>query len=876
MDSRPTDTDSRAPKSNWLRRVWMGSALSLFATIVVPGLRAQVDPPPLPTDDSVTVVAGAAYAAGGLYKSLMGHGYRELWTTPIRVGVADLASLGGGGLTPFRVGGGATTTTLHLRGRDGQRYVLRSVYKSLRALAEEFQDTPVEAILQDQLSSFHPSGAPVVARLVEAVGVLHVTPQLLVIPDDPRLGEFREEFAGMLAVFEERPDDLSEGRPGFAGSRRIIATEDLFDELEEDPLNRVEVHELLKSRLVDLLIGDRDRSANNHLWARFDDADGGYVWRPIPRDRDQAFVHFDGFLKAIARRVDIAHRLVRFGDDYASIAELTRIAWDIDRNLLVGIDRATWDATVQEVSSAVTDEVIVEAVARMPSEHRALIGSELEASLRQRRDELGIAASDLYDIVFGYADIHGTDTDEIAVVERIDGGRVRVVLYRRGPSSEPQGAPHFERTFSPLETREIRIYMHGGADRIQVGGNFDSPITIRVVGGGGPDELIDSSGMSGTVFYDGGNATVTQGRGIKLVRRDAPRVWSWAEGSRMLDWGTRSVPEPRMSYDGDRGLVVTMGIQRDRYGFLKYPYASRLELRAGGSLTRSQPILEYRHYLRAALAGAGLRLHARFSGIEVVDFYGLGNETEQLESSSFFEVDQKQLLLSAALSFGDGERQEFSIGPVFKRASSDTTGTASFVAETRPYGSGVFAQVGIGAEVELDGRDQTGTPSKGYYVAGGVSHYLEAIDVESSFTEAHGEVAAYLSPGSGNPTLAVRVGGKHVWGTFPFHEAAFIGGSDNVRGLRWQRFAGDASVYGSAELRIFLARLFLFFPTDVGVFGLGDVGRVYLDGQSSDKWYNSRGAGIWLAPARRSSTVQVSVAQSEGRRALYISMGFAF
>ena len=147
--------------------------------------------------------------------------------------------------------------------------MLRSVNKSPQALAEEFQDTPVEGIIQDQMSSFHPSGAVVVARLLEVVGVLHPEPRLVVIPDDPRLAEFRSQFAGMLALFEERPDDLPDGQAGFAGSRRIIQTDDLLDELEEDPRNRIELRELLKSRLVDLLVGDRDRSVNNHLWARF-------------------------------------------------------------------------------------------------------------------------------------------------------------------------------------------------------------------------------------------------------------------------------------------------------------------------------------------------------------------------------------------------------------------------------------------------------------------------------------------------------------------------------------------------------------------------------------------------------------------------------
>ena len=145
-------------------------------------------------------------------------------------------------------------------------------------------------------------------------------------------------------------------------------------------------YELLKSRLIDILVGDRDRSENNYLWARFDDVDGGNVWRHVPRDRDQAFVQFDGILKRIGRSYD--RRLVRFGEDYPDIQALTRNAWDIDRNLLVGLDRATWNATVEEVAALLTDDVIREAVSRMPREHYAILGPDLEAKLRSRRDDL--------------------------------------------------------------------------------------------------------------------------------------------------------------------------------------------------------------------------------------------------------------------------------------------------------------------------------------------------------------------------------------------------------------------------------------------------------------------------------------------------------
>ena len=561
---RPLEGQASSWRSAWGR----GSIYVLVASfLAASNSKAQVVPPPPPTQDSVTVIPGGIYEAGAIYRALSGGGYRNLWTTPLQVPVADLSTLGGGGLTAVEVGGGMTTQTLHLRGADGHRYVFRSVDKTPTELIEDLEGTPAAAIIQDQMSSFHPSGALVVARLLDAVGVLHPDPELMVVPDDPRLGEFREQFAGMLVLFEERPDDLPEGEAGFAGSTRIIQTDDFFDELEEDPANQIELRELLRARLVDIFVGDRDRSVNNHLWARFEGGDA-YLWRPIPRDRDQSFVQFDGLLKALARRFEF--RLVPFRDEYANTRAVTHNAWDIDRNFLVGLDRATWDSTVREVTSSITDEVIREAVARMPSEHHAIFGAELEATLRQRSRELPRVAGEFYEVVFRYADVHATDVDEIALVEGLRDGAVRVTLYRRADSVEPQGTAYFDRMFSPAETPEIRLYLHGGDDRTLVRGMPSSPITIRVVGGGGADELVNSGGPP-VRFYDAGDQTVAEGPGVDWVRSSPSRPFSWFEDSYDLDWGGETMPLPGLSYDGDRGFVPIVGFQHTRFGFAKRP-----------------------------------------------------------------------------------------------------------------------------------------------------------------------------------------------------------------------------------------------------------------------------------------------------------------
>ena len=833
--------------------------------------KAQVVPPPLPAQDSVTVITGEVYEAGALFRALSGSGYRNLWTTPIRVPVADLSTLGGGGLTAVEVGGGTTTQTLHLRGADGHRYVFRSVDKTPIELIEDLEGTPAEAIIQDQMSSFHPSGALVVARLLDAVGVLHPYPELMVVPDDPRLGEFREQFAGMLVLFEERPDDLPEGEAGFAGSTRIVQTDDLFDELEEDPANQIQLRELLRARLVDIFVGDRDRSVNNHLWARFDDGDG-YLWRPIPRDRDQSFVQLDGLLKAVARRYD--PRLVSFRDEYANTRAVTRNAWDIDRNFLVGLDRATWDSTVREVVSSLTNDVIREAVARMPREHQAIFGAEFEATLRQRRRELPRVAEEFYEIVFRHSDVHATDVDEIALVEGLRDGGVRLALYRRAGSVEPEDTPYFDRMFSPEETRELRLYLHGGDDRTIVRGTPSSPITIRVLGGGGADELVNTGGPS-VRFYDAGNRTVSDGPGVDLVLSSPSRPFSWFEDSYDLDWGGETMLLPGLSYDEDRGLVPIFGFRHTQFGFAKRPYAYRFRFKGGWALSRSNPLIESSLRVRRALAGADLNLEVLFSGLEIVNFFGFGNEVEADQPEAFYEVSQGQLRLAATLGVGEGERWGVHLGPVLKRVASDTV-APTLLADSRPFGTRTLSQVGLSIEAAWDGRDLPGAPTEGFRVEGGAEYYPAVADLENAFGFAYGEVAGYLTPSWGNPTLAARIGGKKLWGEFPYYEAAFLGGAANLRGLPEERFAGDASLYGSVELRAFLTRLTFILPIDMGVFGLTDAGRTYFKGESSGKWYVGRGAGVWFAPLNRSATARVSLAWSEGRRAIYGGAGFAF
>ena len=68
-----------------------------------------------------------------------------------------------------------------------------------------------------------------------------------------------------------------------------------------------------------------------------------------------------------------------------------------------------------------------------------------------------------------------------------------------------------------------------------------------------------------------------------------------------------------------------------------------------------------------------------------------------------------------------------------------------------------------------------------------------------------------------------------------------------------------------------------FFPGEMGLFGLADVGRVWFDGEDSDKWHHAFGGGIWIGfLMQRNPTLTLGLARSDEGTLPYFRVGFAF
>jgi outer membrane protein assembly factor BamA len=146
-------------------------------------------------------------------------------------------------------------------------------------------------------------------------------------------------------------------------------------------------------------------------------------------------------------------------------------------------------------------------------------------------------------------------------------------------------------------------------------------------------------------------------------------------------------------------------------------------------------------------------------------------------------------------------------------------------------------------------------------------------DLEETLTTASGAMTGYWQASS-RLTFAGRIGGQKVWGRYPWFEAAFIGGSDTIRGYGRNRFAGDSSAYGNAQVMLSLFHMNLILPLRVGVLGLADLARVWVKGETSTKLHPAFGGGIFLrVPATRVVFHGLLAHGDEGNH-FYVNIGY--
>ena len=846
-----------------------------LAILAISTVQAQT-----PAGDSITVAISPAYdSVTNTHRMLFGESYRKLWAAPVKMKVFYLEKEKGG-LTIEQMGGGLQTKSLRLKDNSGREWVLRTIQKyPERGLPKNLKATIAKDILQDQVVTAHPYSSLTVPPLAEALGIPHANPQIVYVPDDPALGEYRKDFANAVFLFEEREPIEAD---------RTDNTDKTQRKLEEDNDVHVDQQIVLRARLLDMLLGDWDRHEDQWRWEREKDKKA-VTYTPVPRDRDQVYYNTTGVFPWIISHQWLKSKFQGYHDDIRDINGFNFNARYFDRYFLNGLSEEDWRQQVHYIQATLTDSLIRQSVMLMPDTIFRLSGEHIINTFIARRNGLEKEAINYYKFLSINVEIPASDKHELFDIQRQPDGRVSVTIYKVKKDGISEDF-RYKRVFDPAVTKEVRLYGLDGHDVFRVSGHESSPIRVRMIGGSGVDSFAvgDEVPRKGRLYvYDRSDEeNHLPPKGDVKIRTAADTVVnSYDKRSFLFD---RLGPLFSVQYNPDQGFMLRANMMYEKQGFRKKPYAQQQQLIVSYVTGRESFLLQYLADFKQLVGKYDLRINILSRGPHnLSNFFGLGNESvfvnEDEKEISYYRNRYDLVYGDVRLYRGIGKHVTVSSGIAGQFYTSREASNANrFLSayNTAFPGERVFEDrfyVGLVTAIEADTRKGGMLPHSG------INWHTELTGLKptNGKYKKYGKLTSDFSfyvPLIGDSTLVManRIAAGTTFGDPAYFQMMSIGGTQILRGYHTNRFVGKTAVYHNFELRL---KLFDFtsylLPGTVGLIGFNDLGRVWLPGESSNRWHDGYGGGVYIIPVEL-FLIQAVVGFSEEGTLPYITAGFRF
>ena len=202
-----------------------------------------------------------------------------------------------------------------------------------------------------------------------------------------------------------------EDNPAYGNAKKIVNTQQLLEKVFANANHQVDEKAFLKARLFDMWIGDWDRHEEQWLWASFKE-EGKTFYKPIPRDRDQAFSKMDGMIPSIATEKWAIRKVQGFDYTIKDVNGMNTNGGHLDRNFTTRLSLKDWLSTAEELQNALSDNAIAKAFLEMPGPIYNISGEEMIARLKRRRDDMQKYAKTYYMFLSQEVNITGTKDKE--------------------------------------------------------------------------------------------------------------------------------------------------------------------------------------------------------------------------------------------------------------------------------------------------------------------------------------------------------------------------------------------------------------------------------------------------------------------------------
>jgi hypothetical protein len=573
-----------------------------------------------------------------------------------------------------------------------------------------------------------------------------------------------------------------------------------------------------------------------------------------------------------------------FEADFKGIKSLTWPARHLDRLLLTRLDHEDWQQIAFNLKNEMTDEVIDKAVFSLPPEIVSVSGNDIGAKLKSRRDHLTEAVDQYYSLLAGQVDVVGSNKHEYFEVLRLPEGNVNVTVYKKKKEGRVfNEQPLYSREFDRKETREICLYGLDGSDVFEVSGSARKSILVRIIGGPGPDEMIDRSKVRGmskhTLIYDTKSTLLKLGPESRDLTSDKPGINLYDRTA--FQYNTY-LPKPLIFYSSDDGLVGSFSMNWTRHKFRKEEYASQHDfyMRAG---TVGNIQVGMQNRWKAVLGRWDAGFNADYGHFyPYYNYFGLGNTTGKdpdLFDADFYKVYLKGVISSIYAENEIFKKGIFRMGLLYEDINVRSETDSIFDVEAVPVpGADRVSLGGFNARFYLDFRDRQIFATRGlqFLIENSGFYTLEGTSGNFGIFETYVKyfgTAKILIPVS----LVVKLGGSKTYGQqVPFYKYPHLGQFSNLRGYKRNRFTGDASAYLNSELRFHFGKVNNFYlPFETGLIVFYDAGRVWMNGNKAGGWHPGYGAGLYISPLTRDYLFTLMFESSPEEKFLF-RFGFGF
>ena len=798
--------------------------------------------------DSVVISASDKYKnVNGFKKTFLGNNYRKEWSTPIALKVFNI-SKEQGGFTITGLGGGKQTKSLKLKDKNGKEWTLRTVDKDPeKALPDNLRGTLAQSIVQDMISASNPYAPLVVPVLAKAAGVVAAAPRFFFVPDDPAFGYYRPVFANTVVMLEDREPVA---KPGDTKS-----TSKVLNKLYEDNDHRIDQPAVLKARLLDMLIADFDRHADQWKWQTLDTGKGK-LYSPIPKDRDQAFFNSDGLLVRFLSNKRMPF-LQGFKKNFRGINGLNFVARDFDRTFLNNLDKNAWQLIADSFQLKITDEVIKNAASKYPPEVKQMDSVATVSKLISRRNSLTAEALKYYKFLAKEVTVFGSNESEYFHVTNSN-GNLKLTVYKKDNSSD-SASVMYQRTFLSKETNELRMFGLNGADKFEIDENVKSKILLRIIGGKGEDTF-NLKGNVHNFVYD-----------LKQEKNDLQHLKrtnrEFSTDPAINDFKTTGyryntfyAPQINLGFNPEDYVLVGLGFSKRTYGFRKEPYATDQKFTTLYAPGRQAYQLKYHGVFNSILFKNDVVAHAEMANPSLSNFFGYGNSTVYDKSKNIYFYRVRYNYLSADLMLRKRYNDIFqlSVGPTYYHYWNDYADNENrILAKPSLIGSdsasvyGIKQYLGVKAKLDISYINNEIFPTRGITWFSELTSLKGMNSNTKDLNKVTSDMTIYATVSDLSKVTAVlRFGGGYIFSkNFEYFQALSLGVNNYVRGYRKNRFSGSSMLYGSAEMRFKLFKSASYIlPGDVGLLGFYDIGRVWMKNENSQKWHNSVGGGLYFVP----------------------------